>query len=145
MFSCEYCEIFKTNNFEEHLRTAASEARIRGCLHVQFHPGMEYPCLWWNVSYCLHVLAEMKFHPRKNSSWDERQGWKKEKKTCKHFILGWNFKMSMFFLICMYSSMFSKFSCLNIKIPLHERISNKNISKFIARLSFFLYSPVYFI
>ena len=22
-----------------------------------------HPCLWWNVSYCLHVFAEMKFHP----------------------------------------------------------------------------------
>ena len=32
---------------------------IRGCLHMKFHP-----CLWWNVSYCLHVFAEMKFHPR---------------------------------------------------------------------------------
>ena len=44
--------------------------RLRGCLHVKFHPGMKlvpgwnHPCLWWNASYCLHVLAVMKFHPR---------------------------------------------------------------------------------
>ena len=47
---------------------------VRGFLHVKFHPGMKivpkwnHPCLWWNVSYCLHVFAEMKFHPGMNSS-----------------------------------------------------------------------------
>ena len=82
---------------------------LRGCLQAKFDPGMKlvpgrnHPCLWWNVSYCLHVFAEMKFHPGMNSSLSKRQewnfipGWKKEKKTCKHFIPGWNFKMSMFF------------------------------------------------
>ena len=46
-------------------------------------------------------FAEMKFDPGMNSSLSKRQGWnfiprwKKEKKTCKHFIPGWNFKMSM--------------------------------------------------
>ena len=60
---------------------------IRGCLHVEFHPGMElvpgwnYPCLWWNVSYCSHVFVEMKFHPGMNPSLSKRQGW--------NFILGW--------------------------------------------------------
>ena len=73
---------------------------LRGCLHVKFHPRMKlvpewnHHCLWWNVSYCLHDFAEIKFHPGMKDR-DE----KKEKKTCKHFILGWNFKMSMFFLI----------------------------------------------
>ena len=28
-----------------------------------FIPGWTHPCRWWNVSYCLHVFAEMKFHP----------------------------------------------------------------------------------
>ena len=98
---------------------------FRGCLHVKFHPGMElvrgwnHLCLWWNVSYCLHVFTEMKFHPGMNwthprmkdrdeiSSRDE----KKTKKTCKHFIPGWNFKISMFFNFWhMYSGMFSKFN-----------------------------------
>ena len=37
-----------------------------------------HPCLWWNVSYCLHVFAEMKFHPGMNSSLPKRQGWKKD-------------------------------------------------------------------
>ena len=42
---------------------------LRWCLHAKFRPGMKltpgrnHPCLWWNVSYCLHVLAEMKFDP----------------------------------------------------------------------------------
>ena len=42
---------------------------VRGCLHVKFHPGMKlvpernHPFLRWNVSYCLHVFAEIKFHP----------------------------------------------------------------------------------
>ena len=79
-------------------------------------PGWNHLCLWWNVSYCLHVFAEMKFHPGMNSSLSKRQawnfipGWKKEKKTCKHFIPGWNFKMSMFLINFwrMYSNMLSK-------------------------------------
>ena len=68
---------------------------IRGCLHMKFHLGMKlilgwnHTCLWWNVSYCLHVFSEMKFQPRMNSSRDERQR--------GNFIPGWNFKMSMFF------------------------------------------------
>ena len=67
---------------------------LRGCLHAKFHPWMKlvmklvsrrnHPCLWWNVSYCLHVPADMKFHPGMNSSLSKRQGlnfipaWKKE-------------------------------------------------------------------
>ena len=49
----------------------------------------------------------MRFHPGMK---------KKEKKTCKHFILGWNFKMSMFFLIfdvCI-QVCFPNSACLNI-------------------------------
>ena len=39
---------------------------LRGCFQVKFHPGMKLvpgwnnPCLRWNVSYCLHVIAWMK-------------------------------------------------------------------------------------
>ena len=54
---------------------------LRGC--------QNHPCLRWNVSYCLHVFAEMKLHPGMKK--------RKKKKTCKHFIRGWNFKMSIFF------------------------------------------------
>ena len=83
--------------------------KFRGCLRVKFHPGMtlvprwNHPCLWWNISYCLHVFAEMKFHPAMKDrdqilSRDE----KKKKKTCKHFIPGWNFKMSMLFSFLTY-------------------------------------------
>ena len=90
---------------------------LRGCLHLKFHLGMKlvrgwnHPCLWWNVSYCLHVFAEMKFHLGMKN-WDEISSWdeKKKKKTCKHFIPGWNFKMSMFLINFwrMYSNMLSK-------------------------------------
>ena len=89
---------------------------VRGCLHVKLHPRMKlvpewnHPCLWWNVSYCLHVFVEIKFHPGMKDGWDFILGWKKEKKTCKHFIPGWNFKMNMFFINFwrMYSNMLSK-------------------------------------
>ena len=61
-------------------------------------PGWNHSCLWWNVSYCLHVFAEMKFHPGMKDRWDFILGWKKEKKICKHLIRGWNFKISMFLI-----------------------------------------------
>ena len=74
-------------------------------------PGMKsslsmVKCLLLFTSFCLDEI----------SSRDERQGWdfipewKREKKTCKHFILGWNFKMSMFLINFwhMYSNMLSK-------------------------------------
>ena len=57
-------------------------------------PGMES-----SMSMVKCLLLFTRFCRDEISSRDERQGWKKEKKTCKHFILGWNFKMSMFFLI----------------------------------------------
>ena len=42
--------------------------------------------------------------------WTIIPGWVKEKKTCKHFIPGRNFKMSVFLINfwCMYSNMLSK-------------------------------------
>ena len=42
--------------------------------------------------------------------WTFIPGWVKEKKTCKHFIPGWNFKMSVFLINFwrMYSNMLSK-------------------------------------
>ena len=46
----------------------------RGCLYLKLHPrmilvpGWNYSCRWWNVSYCLHVFAEMKFHSGMKSS-----------------------------------------------------------------------------
>ena len=102
---------------------------VKGCLHAKFHPGMKpvpgrkHPCLWWDVSYSLHVFAEIKFHPGINSSLSKRRakfhpGMKKEKKMCKYFILGWNFKISMFFLkktfdVCIQIP-FPKLTCLNI-------------------------------
>ena len=63
---------------------ANSFSYLRGCLHVEINTGIElirgwnYPCLWWSVSYCLHVSptwniirdelisvknSGMKFHP----------------------------------------------------------------------------------
>ena len=98
--------IFSINNIFFHV-----PSHVRGCLHVKFHPRMKlvpewnHSCIWWNVSYCLHVFAKMKFHPGMNSCLSKRQGWNfipgwtKEKKTCKHFAPWWNFKMRMFFLL----------------------------------------------
>ena len=36
--------------------------------------------------------------PDERQVWNFARGWKRLKKTCKHFIPGWNFKMSMFFI-----------------------------------------------
>ena len=37
MFSCKYCEIFKSTYFQEHLQTAASEVSLRSdCLGLSF-------------------------------------------------------------------------------------------------------------
>ena len=67
---------------------------------MKFHPGMKlvpgwnHPCLF--TRFCRDEI----------SSRDEQ----KKKKTCKHFIPGWNFKMSMFLINFwrMYSNMLSK-------------------------------------
>ena len=73
--------------------------KLRGCLHAKFHPGMK-SCL--SMVKCLLLFT--RFCRDEISSRDERQGWhfipgwKKEKKTCKHFIPGRNFKMSMFLI-----------------------------------------------
>ena len=40
VFSCEYCEIFKNNYFEEHLLTAASE--IIFLLFIRFFPAINF-------------------------------------------------------------------------------------------------------
>ena len=99
------------------LQKQRSRSVLRGCLHVKFKPGMKLvsgwndPCLWWNVSYCLHVFAEMKVHLGMKDK--DQISSRDEKKTCKHFIPGWHFKISVFFFFNfwrMYSSMFSKFS-----------------------------------
>ena len=70
---------------------------------MKFHPGINilpgwnHPCLWWSVSYCLQISLGWHFIPEWTNSFqndkDEISSWddKKEKKTYKHFILGWNF------------------------------------------------------
>ena len=81
-------------------------------------PGMKS-----SLSMVKCLLLFTRFCRDEISSRDERQGWnfipgqKKEKKTCKHFITGWNFKMSMFFFnfwriikVC-----FPNSACLNIR------------------------------
>ena len=89
------------------------------------------------------------------SIWNFIPGWRKENKTCKHFISGSNFKMSMFFFNFwrMYSNMLSNLTCLNIMIvwiqwnirPLYKKWSpkRKRIRKqckniFIVSIIFFL-------
>ena len=55
----------------------------------------------------------MRFHPGMK---------KKEKKTCKHFILGWNFKMTMFLnnFWRMYSNMLSKVNVFDHNEDMNE-------------------------
>ena len=54
---------FKPNNLNSQ-RVLTREISCRD----ETRPGQNHPCLWWNASYCLRVLAEMKFHPGMNSS-----------------------------------------------------------------------------
>ena len=63
-------------------------------------------CLLLFTRFCQDEISS----PDERQGWDFIPGWKKEKKTCKHFILGWNFKMSMFLINFwrMYSNMLSK-------------------------------------
>ena len=78
------------------------------CKQTFFHPGTSFIRGWdFILVTCKRTLRFCRYE---NSSRDERQGWKKEKKTCKHFIPGWNFKMSMFLIIFwrMYLNMLSK-------------------------------------
>ena len=122
-----------------HIKTVPLKFHIlRGCLQVKFHPGMKlvpgwnHPCLWSMVK-CLLLFT--RFCRDEISSRDERQGWdfilgwKKEKKTCKHFIPGWNFKMSMFLINFwrMHSNMLSK-------VNVFEHNESTNIMKHKASL-----------
>ena len=102
------------------------------CTHKCFHPGRVSS--GDEISSRLHVNALLEgvytwnFIPGWNSSreeiisvdgemsltvyrllprWNFILGWKKEKRMCKHFVPGRNFKMSMFWR--MYSNMLSKF------------------------------------
>ena len=63
-------------------------------------------CLLLFTRFCQDEISS----PDERQGWYFIPGWKKEKKTCKHFILGWNFKMSMFLINFwrMYSNMLSK-------------------------------------
>ena len=62
--------------------------------------------LWLFTRFCRDEISSR----NERQGWDFIPGWKKEKKTCKHFIPGWNFKMSMFLINFwrMYSNMLSK-------------------------------------
>ena len=92
--------------------------KFRRCLRVKFHPGMtlvprwNHPCLWWNVSYCLHIFAEMKFHPAMKdrdqiSSRDEKKRKSRVNTSFRDEILKW---ACFFHFWLMYSSIFSKFN-----------------------------------
>ena len=85
--------------------------KLRGCLHVKFHPRMKsslpmVKCLLLFTRFCRDEISSRD----ERQGWDFIPGWKKEKKMCKHFIPGWNFKMSMFLINLwrMYSNMLSK-------------------------------------
>ena len=74
--------------------------------------GWNHPCLWLNASYCLHVFAEMEFHPRMKdrdeiSSRDEKKKKRHVNTSSGDEIL----KQACFFYFWrMYSSMFSNFN-----------------------------------
>ena len=101
---------------------------FRGCLHVKFYPGMKvvpewnHPFLWWNVSSCLHVFAEAKFHTGMSSSLSKRKtrihlGMKKKtKRRVNTSFRDETFKRACFFLIFdVYIQIcFPKLTCLNV-------------------------------
>ena len=66
------------------------QCTIRGCFQVKFHPGMKS-----SLSMVKCLLCLMSLNVSFIVGW--KTGMKKGEKTCKHFIPGWNFKMSMFF------------------------------------------------
>ena len=89
---------------------------LEGVYTWNFIPGWNRPRMKSFLSMVKCLLLFTHFFQDEISSRDERQGWdlilgwKKEKKTCKHFIPGRNFKMSMFLINFwrMYSNMLSK-------------------------------------
>ena len=94
--------------------------KCRGCLRVKFHPrmklvpGWNHPCLWRNVSYFLHVFAEMKFHPAMKdrdeiSSRDENKKTSRVNTSFRDEILKWAWFFNFW---RMSSSIFSKFNML---------------------------------
>ena len=93
------CLICVLNLHENNMWLSWTRRFLRGRLHVNFIQEWNHPCLCRNVSYCLYVFAEMISSLSKKQGWNFIPGLKKEKKTCKHFISGSDFKMSMFFWV----------------------------------------------
>ena len=74
---------------------------LTGCLHVKFHLGMKsslsmVKCLLLFTRFCRDKISSRD----KREGWNFIPGWKKEKKTCKHFIpdeiLKWAFFLNFF-------------------------------------------------
>ena len=98
-------KIFKNTNY------FCNNIYLRACLHVKFHPGMKsslsmVKCLLLFTRSCRDEISS----PDERQGWNFIPGWKTLKKTCKHFILGRNFKISMLFINFwrMYLNMLSK-------------------------------------
>ena len=106
-----YCEIL--NQFRCLSCLIAESKNVReGVYTWNFIPGWNHPCLWSNVSYYLHVFAEMKFHPRMKdrdeiSHWDEEKKKRRVNTSSRDEILKW---ACFFNFWRTYSSMFSKFN-----------------------------------
>ena len=81
-----------------------TEMSLGGCLHVKFHTRTKSL-----ISMVKCLLLFTRFCRDEISSRDEILS-PYEKKTCKHFIPGWNYKMSMFFFYFwrIYSNMLSQ-------------------------------------
>ena len=92
----------------------------------EIFPGQNRSCLWWNISYCLHVFAKMNIHPGMNSKrqgWNFIPGWKKEKNRVNTSSRYESFKRAYFFknFWPMYSNMLSKMFELNESINLMKQ------------------------
>ena len=141
MFSCEFGDISKNSFFTEHLRWlllclaillkywsnflfwffSDLNPFLRSCLSLFLNLfRVEIIPVYGEMSLTAHTfLSRWNFilgwtHPCQKDK-DEILSWgeKKIKKTCKHFIPGWNFKMSVFFPsfdVCIQVS-FPKLTC----------------------------------
>ena len=91
---------------------------LRACLHLKFYPEVklvqdEIIPVYGEMSLTLYT-----FLPR----WNFIPWWKTLKKRCKHFILGWNIKMSFPKLTCL--NIMSEWMSWNIR-PLYKKQSAK--------------------
>ena len=109
------------------------EITLRGCLHVK----------------CLLLFTRLGWNEisSQGQGWNFIPGWEKEKMTCKYFIPGWNFKMSIFLFNFwrIFSNMLSKVNVFehNESMKRMRTTSKKSkddlVNYFVSFLLFFRY------